>query len=110
MGIRKLLNHPNIDPNIPINSLNETTLYLTVFNKHTDIVKALLNHPNMDPNIPRNLDGKTPLSLSVEKGHTDIAKAYYKITQEYQFDHTFVVAPFFQRYLSIVIFVFGSNL
>lgn len=72
--VQALLDHRDIDPNLPIPATGTTPLYLACQEGHEAIVAALLKHQRIQHNqVTRELQ-ETPLHAAAYKGHLKIVR------------------------------------
>ncbi|MBK4733843.1 ankyrin repeat domain-containing protein [Noviherbaspirillum sp. DKR-6] len=72
--VQALLNHRDIDPNLPNVSIGATPLYLACQQGHETVVAALLKHPGIQHNPVTRGGQETPLHVAAYKGHLKIVR------------------------------------
>ena len=76
--VRLLLNHKDVNVNLPRNGNGFTPLHTAVCHDHPDCVKLLLAHNDIEVNKPDtdpDRDRFTPLHLAVSNGHVECVRA-----------------------------------
>jgi len=65
-AVRKILEHPDVDPNKLRPETRTSPLYIASYHGHVDIVKAIAAHPRADVNLGKIDVNVTPLFVAVE--------------------------------------------
>jgi len=72
-----LRDHPLINVNWFEKAFLMTSLHISSYNDHVEVVKLLLVHPHIDVNL-RDSTGKTPISCGCEYGRVSVVKILLK--------------------------------
>jgi hypothetical protein len=74
-AVKKILEHPNIDPNKLRLETRTSPLYIASFHGHEEVVKAILAHPQVKVNLGK-IDVKvSPLFVAVEQNREGVVEA-----------------------------------
>jgi hypothetical protein len=77
-AVRKILQHPGVDPNKVRVGIKTTPLYIAAHHGHDGVVRALIEHPKIDINLGNILTGVPPLLMAVQAGNEAVVRILLK--------------------------------